>query len=161
MEIWKEIDNLKGKYLISNYGNVKSLHTNIILKPGYNNGYAMVRLNLKMYYVHRLVAIYFIKNYDNKNQVNHIDLNKANNHIDNLEWCSSKENMNHYYSSINYKNKQLKRNNYIIIDNNLKGITFYKPYSKWRLRLNINGLQKSLGYFNSKEEALEFKNTYI
>ena len=161
MEIWKEIDNFNGKYLISNYGNVKSLNTNIILKPGYNNGYAMVRLNLKMYYVHRLVAIYFIKNYDNKTQVNHIDFNKANNHIDNLEWCSAKENMNHYWGSIGINNNRLKRNYNSIIKNDLTGINFYKPYNKWRLRLNINGLQKSLGYFNSKQEALEFKNTYI
>lgn len=161
MEIWKEIENLNGKYLISNYGNVKSLHTNIILKPGFNNGYAMVRLNLKMYYIHRLVAIYFINNNDNKKQVNHIDFNKANNHINNLEWCSAKENMNHYWSSMNYSNNQPKRNNNSLVKNNLNGITFYKPYNKWRFRININGSQKSLGYFKTKEEALEFKNSYI
>ena len=161
MEIWKEIENLNGKYLISNYGNVKSLHTNIILKPGFNNGYAMVRLNLKMYYVHRLVATYFINNNGNKKQVNHLDLNKSNNHIDNLELSSPKENTLHYWDLVKKNIIPINRKYYTRVKNNLSGISFYKPYNKWRLRININGQYKFLGYYATKEEALIFKNSYI
>lgn len=162
MEIWKEIENLNGKYLISNYGNVKSLYINKILKAGYNNGYLMVNLKSKMYYIHRLVATYFIENTNNKKQVNHLDLNKSNNSIENLEWCSAKENTNHYWNLVNnniitpIKKKYRSR-----IKNDLTGINFYKRYNKWVFRININGKQKSLGYFKTIEEALQFKNSYI
>lgn len=162
MEIFKEIEPFNGKYLISNYGNVKSLYINRILKSGNNNGYQIVKLKDKMYYVHRLVALYFLPNIENKKQVNHLDFNKSNNHINNLEWCSPKENTNHYWTKGigDYKNiNKVKKNKKI--KNNCGGVTYYKPYNKWRYRVSIDGKQKSLGYFKTKDEALNFKNCYL
>jgi len=113
MEIFKDIKGYKGFYQISNLGNVKSLsriinnggrETNIkerVLKTKLNHGYKRVCLNRdsinKDYSIHRLIAISFIPNNENKPHVNHIDGNKLNNSISNLEWCTHAENMNHAF----------------------------------------------------------------
>lgn len=108
MEIWKDINGYEGYYQISNKGNVRSLdrfdgvhdRQETILKPNLKqNGYLQVGLRKhstrKWIGVHRLVAIHFIENPDNKPQVNHIDGNKQNNNVENLEWVTAKENQNH------------------------------------------------------------------
>lgn len=103
-EIWKDILEFKGQYQVSNLGNVRSLIRNKILKPAKisNNrinstGYYVVNLKGKLYYIHRLVAETFIPNPNKLPQVNHIDGNKLNNCIDNLEWCTNSENIKHAY----------------------------------------------------------------
>jgi hypothetical protein len=108
MEIWKDINGYEGYYQISNQGNVRSVdrfdgvhdRKGTIIKPNLKqNGYLQVGLRMhskrKWIGVHRLVAIHFIENPDNKPQVNHIDGNKQNNTINNLEWVTAKENQNH------------------------------------------------------------------
>lgn len=99
-EIWKDIKGYEGLYQISNFGNVYSKITNKKLKPFANEkGYLRVELrknkSRKNFKVHRLVAIMFISNPNGYNEVNHIDGNKQNNKIENLEWCSHKCNMIH------------------------------------------------------------------
>ena len=95
-EIWKPIRN-SNEYEISNYGNIKKNKT--IIKLNKWSLYKVVRIKLnnkfKTYYVHRLVAETFIPNPDNKPIVNHIDANKLNNRVDNLEWCTKQENEKH------------------------------------------------------------------
>lgn len=92
----------KGRYEVSNYGSVRSLKKDgkyIYLKQHKYNGYHKVKLIKPEYsktvVVHRLVAESFIFNSDNKPTVNHKDGNKSNNHVDNLEWCTYKENTRH------------------------------------------------------------------
>lgn len=102
IEIWKDIKNYEGKYIISNYGDIKSLNykrTNIsqLLKPQEDkNGYFTIPLckngKAKRYKVHKLVAQTFIYNPHNYTQINHKDENKQNNKIDNLEWCTQSYN---------------------------------------------------------------------
>lgn len=136
-EIWKDIKDFPN-YQISSYGRVKSKEriTQIkngiyarrkekILKLFHNKkGYAQTILykDKKPHPVkiHRLVAQHFITNPENKPQVNHIDGNKKNNQVENLEWCTCKENMKHSYK-IGLRNKDLLRKNMRIVGKNLRG----------------------------------------
>ena len=103
-EIWKDIPNYEGIYQVSNLGNVRDIITDRHRKPknltlNHRSGYYSVMLckdkTQKNVLVHRLVAQSFIPNPQNKPQVNHIDGNKQNNCVDNLEWCTAKENLQH------------------------------------------------------------------
>ena len=115
-EVWKDIEGYEGLYQVSTCGNVKSLpkvrrngtgtyiQKERLLKPSNTStGYKKVELckdgKRKSFKVHRLVAIAFIPNPDNKPEVNHIDGNKINNNIDNLEWVTSSENSIHAYET--------------------------------------------------------------
>lgn len=64
-----------------------------------HKGYVKVRINRKDQFVHRLVAIAYLPNPENKQTVNHIDGNKENNHVTNLEWCTRSENSQHAYDT--------------------------------------------------------------
>ena len=101
-EQWKPIQGTEGKYEVSNVGHVKTngkrpgLLTLTKQPKGYL--YAMIEYpdgKKKNCRVHRLVAEYFLPNPDNLPCINHIDGNKLNNHIDNLEWCTYQYNMQH------------------------------------------------------------------
>ena len=99
-EVWKDIPGYEGLYQVSNYGNVRSLNYNRTgqikeLKQCFKNGYCFIPLRRKNYYVHRLVAEAFLENLENKSEVNHIDGDKYNNHVSNLEWCTRSENEKH------------------------------------------------------------------
>jgi hypothetical protein len=117
MEVWKKIKGYEDYYEISSLGRVKSLSRKIrylqsnngnecfrltkekILVTGKCKGYNTINLSKNnitiTYRLCRLVAIHFINNPLNKNQVNHIDGNKNNDNVYNLEWVTAKENMIH------------------------------------------------------------------
>ncbi len=88
-------------YFVSEYGDVFSTKRNKYLTKSFNNGYAKVIIKVNGVCnnksVHRLVAEAFIPNPENKPQVNHIDGNKSNNHVSNLEWCNQSENNKHAF----------------------------------------------------------------
>ena len=114
-EIWKDITGYEGMYQVSSLGRVKSLERviatpfgnklkcEIILKHGYGGFmYRQVSLHKngipKTYKIHRLVAMAFIPNPENKYAVNHISGDKEDNSLFNLEWNTSSENQLHAYA---------------------------------------------------------------
>lgn len=109
-EEWKPVKDYEGLYEVSNLGRVRSLNwcrtgTTKVLVPGcHSAGYKQIQLhkdgNMRTRCVHRLVAEAFIPNPAKLPQVNHKDLNKANNSVENLEWCTAKENSAHYYRTV-------------------------------------------------------------
>ena len=147
-EIWKDIKNYEGFYQISNLGRVKSLARfkngksgslvpvkEIILKQKINEqGYALVHLrkNREQSWptIHRLVAEAFIPNVDNKPTVNHVDCNKMNNTVSNLEWSLHSEQMQH------------------AVENNLLEINGKPKFSK-------AFKQSILDYFNTNEISIK------
>lgn len=131
MEIWKDIKGYEGKYQISNYGRVKAFncqnrgYEKILSLQTKPDGYLCVQLYNKnkpfTITIHRLVAIHFIENPEFKPEVNHIDCIKTNNHIDNLEWVTRSENIQHGYdngligSGINHVRSKLSKQDVIDI----------------------------------------------
>jgi hypothetical protein len=126
MEEWKFVIGYEGMYEVSDLGNVRSLnrkiygrgrkkkqmrHGHIMKQKTDKYGYLCVQLmkdcKRKHITVHRLVAIAFIANPKNKPQINHIDCNKKNNSVGNLEWNTAKENVAHSYK--NGMSKSVKR----------------------------------------------------
>ena len=129
-EIWKDIKGYEGLYQVSNLGNVRSLITykyskkqnkcieiirEKVLKPSidkHNYKFVVLTRNRirKTIKVHRLIAENFIENTNNKPLINHIDGNKLNNNINNLEWVTNSENIKHAYSNnlIDIRKKQKK-----------------------------------------------------
>jgi hypothetical protein len=97
-EIWVNMKYPYENYMISSYGFVKNIKNNCILSLN-DNKIGYIRINLsngkgKKYLLYRLVAEYFIDNFDVKYKINHIDGNTFNNNVSNLELCTIKENNN-------------------------------------------------------------------
>lgn len=100
IEIWKVIKDYPD-YMVSNLGRVKSLWfgKEKILKGANIKGYLKITLckegKQKQYLIHRLVATAFIPNPNNLPEINHIDEDKTNNRVENLEWCNRSYNVNY------------------------------------------------------------------
>lgn len=147
MEIWKDIIGYEGLYQISSFGNVKSFKNNKIrfLKPGMaGNGYLTVALSklnkAKTFTIHQLVAINFLNHLPQKYVliVNHKDLNKLNNNVNNLEIITARENLNqkHLKSSSKYT-----------------GVCWDKHANKWRSFIRIENKLIGLGSFDNELDA--------
>lgn len=125
-------------------GNVRFKETKQLLWPGNNNrGYLTACLctdnKWTNKYIHRLVALAFIPNPDNKNEVDHIDNNRLNNKIDNLRWATRTENQ---------RNKGISKLN-------TSGIVGVRQYNdRWRAQISLDGTHISLPLRANKEDAI-------
>ena len=138
-EFWKDIENFEGKYQVSNKGRIKSLARYVLCSNGKilpvkehilkskvtTSGYLMVVLcksnKRKFALIHRLVAQAFIPNPDNLPEVNHIDEDKTNNKVDNLEWCTSKYNSNYGKRNIKISSKLKYKSKYKVAQYDMQG----------------------------------------
>ena len=169
MEVWKDVKGFEGIYQVSNYGNIRGLerevrqgkYGNTRTIPGTNinstdngNGYRIIFLwkqgKRKRFYVHRLVAEHFVENGGGYAVVNHKDCDTTNNHADNLEWCSQKDNIRHSVSRMRKPHKQWKQSGtgekHIYLKNN-------------RYRVSIKGkIDKT---FKTLEEALRAREVVL
>lgn len=166
-EIWKDVKGYEGLYQVSNLGRVKSLdaYVNVgiknvkkalrkgkYLKATVNRcGYFIVELSKngtrKTTTIHRLVASAFIDNPHNKPCVNHIDGNKQNNYISNLEWCTHSENIKHAF------------------DNGLKVCKYGKEHHNHKIinqyDLNNNFIKKWYGFHEiNRELGFDYRNIW-
>lgn len=100
VETFLSVPGYDGLYEVSNLGNVKSLRSGRLMKRSLSSiGYEMTTLTKdgkqKTYLIHRLVALAFIPNPENLEEINHKDEVKTNNRVENLEWCTRKYNLNY------------------------------------------------------------------
>jgi len=126
-EKWKNINELGNYYQVSNNGRIRSVRRTLtrsgkpitykgkIIQPQSNSvGYLRVHIKFNntmcRYFVHRLVAEYFVANTSNKPDVNHMDSNYLNNMFSNLEWVTHKENMHHAIKNGRFDNSFSKTN---------------------------------------------------
>ena len=136
-ELWKEIPfQIIGKhnYYISNLGRFKNYQNQIKINYKYDSGYKRIKINKKIYLFHRLVALTFLDNPENKAFVNHKDGNKLNNFLENLEWATCLENNLHKISSgLSNCTK-----NIIQYDTNMTKLNEFKSIVDCSKKLNIS-----------------------
>lgn len=167
-EIWRDVIGYEGLYQVSNKGRVKCIqgkyngHLMSVIK--HTGDYFVVSLrknkNRKQFKIHRLVAQAFIPNPDNLPQINHKDEDKANNSVENLEWCTAKYNVNYGTRGKRSGNKIKQRIS-----------TESEFAARWRNQARINGAKTTSKkvlcveldkIFNTLREAGDFieKNNY-
>lgn len=159
-EVWRPIEGLEG-YEISSHGRVKSLEKTwysgrgnskreykpeTIMKAAVSKGTLQVPIRGRRYNVARLVALAFIPNPESKEYVDHIDGDVENNHVGNLRWATNQEN-------------QMNRG--VMATNSSGYPNAYFVNGKYRSRVKVDGVTRSLGTYATAEEAytvaLEFK----
>ena len=162
-EIWKDVKDYEGTYQVSNLGRIRSLDRtvfasngarfysgkiikqSIVKGTGYLSFAASIDGKVILLRVHREVMRAFKG--DSSLHVNHINGDKLDNRLENLEYVTQLRNTNHYYSDL--KDKKY-------------GCFFDKESRKWVASISSKGVTRKLGYFDCKDEAHQaFYNAYL
>lgn len=168
IEVWKPIKGYEGSYEISSIGNVRSIDRVIKYSNGKEyhrkgrmltatdngNGYLIVGLKNKNHYVHRLVADAFIEHPNGKDFVNHIDYDRKNNIVENLEWCTVSENMKHSGKHVSKAKRQKHKGDKML------GIhSVYRKGKFYCYRVVIG--HKDIKSCKELEQAIFFRDKYL
>ena len=161
IEEWKQIPNLP--YEISSLGKIRNLQGKVLKTYIQNSGYEQIKINYQGLHIHksihRLVAEAFIPNPLNKEYVNHIDGNKLNNTVDNLEWCTNSENILHARKTgLNPYNKptlglKLKPRSNNAKQSQYLGVHWDKSRQRWRAVVVLDKVKYLQKRYNSEYEA--------
>ncbi len=160
-EIFKDIPGYEGYYQVSNLGNIKSLNRKMVssnnivkrykgqsMAKVLSSGYYLVNLTRngkrRTRHVHQLVVMTFLNHIPNGHKiiVDHIDYNKLNNKLDNLQLVTQRKNLTKDRYRHNNSSKYV-------------GVSWHKPLNKWRASIKINRKSYHLGYFHKEIEASE------
>ena len=161
LEIWRDVIGYEGQYQVSNEGRVRSLDRTVLTKNGQRfykgkifeggfngRGYRQATLQKngkrETFYVHQLVAIYFLGHIPNGSQlvVDHVDGDKANNSVENLQIVTQRQNTSICHR--NYRNS---------LSSKFVGVYYHKQTNKWRASIYFNSKRISLGYYSIEKDA--------
>ena len=175
IEEWRPIKGYEGLYEVSNTGRVRSLDrydsNNHFLKGRIlklytrKGGYLFVQLHLngkgKNYLVHRLVAIAFIPNPDNLPEVNHLDEDKTNNRVENLEFCDRKYNINYGTRTDKVRNTAINNGTWLNLNDEERKI-YHNEYQKKYYQENKNKIRDYMKkyYQDHKNEQSDYQREY-
>ena len=161
IEEWKQIPNLP--YEISSLGKIRNLQGKVLKTYVQNSGYEQIKINYQGLHIHksihRLVAEAFIPNPLNRPYVNHIDGNKLNNTVNNLEWCTNSENILHARKTgLNPYNKptlglKLKPRGNSGKQSQYLGVHWDKSRQRWRAYVVLDNIKYLQKRYDSEYEA--------
>jgi len=169
-EIWKPIKGFNRQYEVSNLGNVRNSRNRIMKTYTVNSGYQCLKFSVNTkrthHLVHRLVAEEFIPNPDNLPEVNHIDENKYNNNVSNLEWVTSSANKQHSMASGTYNKiyttkNSLGKKHLPNTHSSYHNVAYDKNRSKWVSSIRVNGKNMMPKRFDTEQEAALHTNYII
>jgi hypothetical protein len=155
LENWKDIEGFEGIYQVSSLGNIRNYKKQILTPVKTDDGYLRVHLRKtgvsKNLRVHRIVANHFIENPENKPEVNHINGNKTDNRVENLEWVTKSENAIHAYkhglqnSLKNFQEKTIPladirkiKHSYKVLGLSIRNLAFKFGYTRRTIKSIIN-----------------------
>lgn len=149
MEEWKQINDYPN-YSISSLGQVR--RNDKIRKLSLGRGYLRIGLYKngikKHYFIHRLVGIHFLPNWNNLKDIDHKNRDKLDNRVFNLRWCSRSDNC------INKPKRQNTSSKFV-------GVSFDKSSNKWFAQIRRNNRNKHIGSFNTELEAYNSWKKYV